>query len=103
MKEAQIQLILERLIQQGKFFSHIRNVDSVNKLYESLHDEDSFPSFSIDYLSRKRLISAAKYVISSLESVRIISTASKNISINKKDKLFPDLLLINQEEVVPVK
>lgn len=98
MKEAQIQLILERLIQQGKFFSHIRNVDSVNKLYESLHDEDSFPSFSIDYLSRKRLISAAKYVISSLESVRVISTASKNISINKKDKLFPDLLLINQEE-----
>ncbi|MBW4519542.1 MAG: hypothetical protein KME16_07555 [Scytolyngbya sp. HA4215-MV1] len=98
MKESQIQSILENLIQEEKLFSHIKNVDSIEKLYESLHDEDSLPSFSIDYFSRKKLISAAKHVVSSLESVQVITTASKNISINRKEKLFPDLVLLNQEE-----
>lgn len=98
MKESQIQSILENLIQEERLFGHIKNVDSIEKLYESLHDEDSLPSFSIDYFSRKKLISAAKHVVSSLESIQVITTASKNISIDRKEKLFPDLLLLNQEE-----
>lgn len=98
MKESQIKSISENLIQEKRLFSHIKNVDSIEKLYESLHDEDFLPSFSIDYFSRKKLISAAKHVVSSLESVQIITTASKNISIDRKEKLFPDPLLLNQEE-----
>jgi len=98
MKESQIQLILEKLIQEEILFSRIKNVDSVQKLYESFHDKDSYPSFSIDYFSRKKLICAARHVVSSLKSVEIIATASKNISIDRKDKLFPDLLLLNQEK-----
>ncbi len=98
MKESQIQSILEKLIQDKRLYSCIKNVDSIEKLYASLHDEDFLPSFSIDYFSRKKLISAAKNVVSSLKSVQVITTASKNISMDRKEKLFPDLVLFNQEE-----
>lgn len=98
MKESQIQAILERLIKEDRLFNCIKNTDSIENLYKSLHNEDSLPSFSIDYFSRKKLISAAKNIASILKSVQVITTASKNISVDRKEKLFPDLVLLNQEE-----
>lgn len=98
MKESQIQSILEKLIKEERLFSCIKNINLLEKLYNSLHNENFLPSFSIDYLSRKKLISAAKYVVYSLDSIQIITTASNNVSINRKERLFPDLVVFNQAE-----
>jgi hypothetical protein len=96
MKESQIQAHLEKLIQEERLLSCINNLDAIENLYKSLNSEDCLPSFSLDYFSRKKLISAARNVISSLGSAQIITTASKNISINRKEKLYPDLVLFNE-------
>jgi len=98
MKESEIQSILENLIQEENFLNCIKNIDSIEKLYESLHEEDKLPSFSIDYLSRKKMIVAAKNIVSLLGSAQIITTASKNISLERKEKLFPDLVLFHEEK-----
>ncbi len=98
MKESQIQASLEKLIQEERLLSCIKNLDAIENLYQSLQDEDYLPSFSLDYFSRKKLISAARNVISSLGFAQIITTASKNISINRKEKLYPDLVLFNEDD-----
>ena len=98
MKESEIQSILENLIQEENFLNCIKNIDSIEKLYESFHEEDKLPSFSIDYLSRKKMIVAAKNIVSLLGSSQIITTASKNISLERKEKLFPDLVLFHEEK-----
>ncbi len=98
MKESQIQSILESLIKEGKFYDRINNIDQIHKRYVSWYKEDYIPSFSIDDLSTRKLLSAANNVLSSLESVEIITTASENFSVDRKERLFPDLILFNQEQ-----
>jgi hypothetical protein len=100
MKESEIQSILEKLIQEETFLNYVENIDSIEELYESFHQEDKLPSFSIDYLSRKKMIIAANNIISLLGSAQIISTASTNISLERKEKLFPDLVLLCNNKVV---
>lgn len=71
MKESEIQSILENLIQEENFLNCIKNIDSIEKLYESFHEEDKLPSFSIDYLSRKKMIVAAKILSLFLDQLRL--------------------------------
>ncbi|MDJ0597786.1 MAG: hypothetical protein QNJ37_02930 [Crocosphaera sp.] len=96
MKESQIQSILETLIKEDKFYDRINNIDQIQERYESWYKEDYIPSFSIDDLSTRKLLCAANNVLSSLESVEIITTASQNISVDRQERLFPDLILFNQ-------
>ncbi|MFB2897823.1 hypothetical protein ACE1CI_33315 [Aerosakkonemataceae cyanobacterium BLCC-F50] len=98
MKEKDIQEILEKLVQQDNFLKKIEGIDSVEQLYSSFNSSDYLPSFSIDYYSRKKIIAAAKNVIHNLYPIKIISTASKSISFDRKEKLFPDLVLFNENE-----
>lgn len=98
MQERQIQQILENLIKEENFFSAITGVDQVEKLYNSFYDSDSLPSFSIDYFSRKKTITSAKNVLHSLKYAQLVTTASNNISLDRQEKLFPDLLLYDEEK-----
>ena len=102
MKESQIQSILEKLIQEEDLLNCINNIDSIEELYESFHKEDNLPSFSIDYLSRKKMVVAARYIISLIESAQVISTASKNVSLERKERLFPDLVLLCHNKLIIV-
>lgn len=98
MKESQIQSILETLIKEDKFYDRINNIDQIQERYESWYKEDYIPSFSIDYLCTRKLLSAANNVLSGLESVEIITTASQNISVDRQERLFPDLILVNHDK-----
>jgi hypothetical protein len=79
MKEKQIQLLLEKMIEENRLYEAITNVEEIEELYLASMRNDSLPLFSIDYLSRKRAIAAARRVSSSLRGVRILSTARKSI------------------------
>jgi hypothetical protein len=79
MKEKQIQLLLEKVIEENRLYEAITNVEEIEELYLASMRNDSLPLFSIDYLSRKRAIAAARRVSSSLRGVRILSTARKSI------------------------
>lgn len=98
MKESEIQKILEEVIQTGNLLEKIGNIDLIKKRYQSYDDKNSLPSFLLDYLSTKNAIIAAINVLQAIQVVRIITTASNNISIDRTQRLFPDLILFNEEQ-----
>ena len=100
MKESEIQKIIENAIQENKFLELIEDEDinSLEYRYQSYYEPDSLPSFLIDYLSTKKAIISARNVLQFLENIRIITTASKSISLDRSQRLFPDLILFNEEQ-----
>ena len=98
MKEKQIQALLEKVIEEDRLYESISNIKEIETLYSSSSEENLLPLFSIDYLSRKKAIAAAINVSSSLRCLKILSTARKNVSLNRKERLYPDLILISEEE-----
>ena len=78
--------------------SSIEGIEEIEKAYESIISDDATPSFLIDYFSRKKMIFSAKNILQTLNTAKIITTASENISIDRKQRLFPDLLLFSEEE-----
>ena len=97
MKESEIQMYIEQLIKDNLFLDSIQDRDLVDQRYDSFFDEDFVPSFSIDYFSTKKIISSAKTVLDNAYSLEIITTAAQNISLNRQERLFPDLILCNEE------
>jgi hypothetical protein len=97
MKESEIQTYIEQLIKDDLFFDSILDRDLVDQRYDSFFDEDFLPSFSIDYFSTKKIISSAKTVLGNIYSLEIVTTAAQNISLNRQERLFPDLILCNEE------
>ena len=97
MKESEIQTYIEQLIKDNLFLDSIQNRDLVDQRYNSFFDEDFLPSFSIDYFSTKKIISSAKTVLDNAYSLEIVTTAAQNISLNRQERLFPDLILCNEE------
>ena len=89
VKENKIQKWLEEKYSDIK--SLINNVDKFEDL-----NTDQIPYYSLDYLIKKKVAESSKYVYDLLDDVDLI-IANKNISLDKTERLFPDLLLFSPE------
>ena len=76
----------------------LEDIKSIEYRYQSYYEPDSLPSFLIDYLSTKKAIIAARNVLQFLQNNHIIANASKSISLDRSQRLFPDLILFNHEK-----
>ena len=95
MTEADIQKAIETLVQDGKLHSVIEGKERPGQVLNFLRSPDWLPSFPIDYLIRKRAALAAGRVLRVLNGLRVVSTASKSISLTTGETLYPDLLGCN--------
>lgn len=89
VKEGKIQKWLEK--KYGDIKSLINNIDKFEDL-----NTDQIPYYSLDYLIKKKVAESSKYVYDLLDDVDLI-IANKNISLDKTERLFPDLLLFSPE------
>jgi|GEM_PF-1985443 hypothetical protein len=97
MKENILQSKLFNVILQESLVDFISEKESLNEATRINDDKNSSPYFSIDSLLKKRYSESAKRVLACLGDYEVISSESiKNISLNKKEKLFPDLILFNR-------
>ena len=89
VKEDKIQKWLEKDYQ--KLINLIQNTDIFYKL-----ETNQIPYFSIDYLIKQKVAKSAKYVYDLLDDVDLV-IANKNISLEKSEGLYPDLLLFSPD------
>lgn len=89
VSESRIQKWLEE--EYSSIKSLINNVDKFNDL-----DTNQIPYYSLDYLIKKKVAESSKYVYDLLDNIDLL-IADKNISLNNKEGLYPDLLLFSPE------
>ena len=90
--EQQLHLLIEKAIREDELGSII---DS--NIFEAEKDSTVvIPRFSIDYITRKKLLKAGLNVLSSLNSLHIL-TSDNNISVTKNEVLRPDIVAICSE------
>lgn len=98
MKEKILQSKLLKLIENGKFYESIKKKDELYKLIIFDKETNMFPEFPIDKLLRKKYTISASNVIKSLTFCELVSgKIIKNISLENKDRLYPDCILYNKE------
>lgn len=100
MLESELQERIEDLVSQGALFDAIENTETVDPSMYSHENESFIPSFPIDFLMRRNALFAARHVLDRLHSLEKISVSNKSISLDRKERLFPDLLLCNRERSV---
>lgn len=97
MKEKVLQEWIEQLVSDGSLFETIEERDRADPSTYFQNNEKFIPSFPIDFLMRQRSLAATEHVLGRLQIPELISTASANISLNRSERLFPDLLLCDPE------
>ncbi len=105
MKESFLQEKLIEKIKNESFLESIGNILSLDDALKIDNDPNTIPDFSIDHLLKRKYSKSAKIVLETLTCYELISGEKiKNISLDKKDGLFPDCLLFNYEtnEVVVI-
>jgi hypothetical protein len=94
--ESEIQEFLEQIIGRGELHQTIRGKDEIDRA-KAAHNSASFISgFNLDYLLHTRSVASATSVLEALKDVEVISTSKKNISSDRKERLFPDLVLVSK-------
>ncbi len=94
--EAEVQRRLEALIDSGALLSRIVGTDALERINAAHASSVLIPEFSLDYLVRRLSVRSAVDVLASLKQVDIISTARSNISMERAERLFPDLILVSR-------
>jgi len=92
VKEVEIQKWLEK---EENYENIIELIGNSNILKKS-NKNNVIPSYSLDYIVKNKILKSAEYVYDNLYSLNLI-VANQNISINKTERLYPDLLLFNEE------
>lgn len=100
MHEAELQAYIEEVVNAGGLYNKIQDINLIESSAYEGADDFFIPSFPIDFLMRKKSILSAKYVSELLQSVEMVSSSNKSISLNKSERMFPDLLLCNVEKKV---
>jgi hypothetical protein len=97
MTEGELQQAIEGAIQDPAWAEAIEGQEELRKAVATQSHELFVPSFPIDYMIRKRLVSAAAYVLDRLKTASVVSTSRSNISLDAAAETFyPDLLLIDE-------
>ncbi|HDR8434267.1 TPA: hypothetical protein QC285_004071 [Bacillus cereus] len=99
MKESDVQELLVNIIEKGQFLTSINGINEIKKIEDLNHNPEYIPNLSVDYMLRYNYAKGAMRVINSLHGELKIINGKKirNISIDKKDRLFPDFILVNEE------
>lgn len=98
MKEKFLQEKLIEMIINESFLDSIENIECLDEALRIDSDPLTIPDFSIDHLLKRKYSKSAKNVLETLTCYEMISGDKiKNISLDKKEKLFPDCLLFNYE------
>ncbi len=96
MSEAEIQRRLEEAIASGTLCQHIAGRDAIDRANSAGLSRSFIPDFNLDYLMRRLSIRSAARVLAALDQVDLISTARRNISADRTERLFPDLVLVSR-------
>lgn len=91
VKEDEIQKWLEK----EEVYQNIAELITNQNIIEDTNNHH-ISSFSLDYIVRNKILESSKYVYENLSILDLV-VANKNISINKQERLYPDLLLFNAE------
>ena len=92
VKEDEIQKWLEKEENYGNIIDLIEN----SNILENSNKENLVPFYSLDYIIKNKILKSARYVYKNLHSLKLV-IANRNISMNKTERLYPDLLLFNEE------
>lgn len=91
--EKDLQALIEQAITDGTFPSSIDSAELTAARTDRWRS-----AFGADFLLRRKLQSAARLILDALEGAEMVSRTPKNISLNKADRLLPDLVLVNREQ-----
>ena len=97
MLESELQAHIEELVAQDALATAIENSQSADPSMYSHANEMFIPEFPIDFLMRRNALLSARHVLDRLYSLEQISTSSASISLDRSERLFPDLLLCNPD------
>lgn len=98
ISEKHLQEKLIELVKNNALYEAVNNRESSNEALNSGSDENHIPHLSIDDLLKKKYSKSCRRVLESIIDCEIITgDAIKNISLNQKEKLFPDVILFNRE------
>lgn len=98
MREKELQDKLIDLIKNESFKESINNLNDIESALKGDMDDKFIPHMSIDDLLNKKYSKVASLVLKSLDSYEIVSGNSiKNISLQSKEFLYPDVILFNTE------
>lgn len=90
--EQEVQNWLEKVIAEDGLAKVIQGRDEVDTALDKSTRPDFWPTFPIDYLSRRANLRAASAVLASLHSLKLITKNTRNLSAAKGERLFTDLL-----------
>jgi len=98
ISEKHLQEKLIELVKNNALYEAVNNRESSNEALNSGSDENHIPHLSIDDLLKKKYSKSCRRVLQSIIDCEIITGDTiKNISLNHKEKLFPDVILFNRE------
>lgn len=96
LTEKMIHEELEELIKRGNLYKSINKQDILQIESLSATDENLLPAFSIDEYIRQKYNLATNNALKSIQTLQVLAS-DKNISIQSKQTLRPDLVCINPE------
>ncbi|RZK26897.1 MAG: hypothetical protein EOO43_01435 [Flavobacterium sp.] len=97
MKEEILQNKIVEIIKSKSLLEFITNQERLNEALNKDSDENMIPNFSIDHLLKEKYSASAKRVLQNLDDYDIISGESiRSISLDRTQRLYPDLILFNR-------
>jgi predicted S18 family serine protease len=69
--EKQIHDELENIIKSDSLNQKIKNKSEIDKIIQSLDNDQFIPAFSLDYLARKKLLKCAEYILPKLNGLEL--------------------------------
>jgi hypothetical protein len=96
--EKELQKKIVELLKDESFLDAISNQQTIYEALNVNSDENHIPHLSIDDLLKKKYSKACSLVLDSIAGCKIITgEIIKNISLTADEKLFPDVILFNDE------
>ena len=92
MLEKEIQEKTEKLFSDNTFRGNIIGIDDISSHCQA---DTSIPQFNLDYFLHKKIRQSAQFVLDGLFDLDIVATSTTNISIEKSQRLFPDIILVS--------
>ncbi|GGA14236.1 hypothetical protein [Dyella caseinilytica] len=95
--EQDVQDWLETVVRSGEIQKHIQGKEKIGVELAHWSSPDFWPSFPVDYLTRKGCQRAAQNVLTSLGPLDLIVKNNRNMSAERGERLFTDLLYCKRD------
>src|ERR1700691_1666585 len=103
LSESELQKKIIELIKKEEFLSSINGAERIEKVLNKDNNENFLPGYQIDFQLNTKYSQSAKSVLDALSLTELITgDRIKNIPLqkdtkNNKERLYPDIVLINEE------